>query len=231
MTESSSVDPKLDSSGRRADEAAADPLAEIRTSSPEFDPPSLRGRHVYLRAVVPDDYGYLYLTETSSELAVRGAFRGSVPGFQDWLQQRSKGALAQFMVIGTNDNAKIGIVTAFSADFQDGHAHLAAAKFNPRSMSPLMVFGFGLFVNYVFRCWNFHKVYLDTAEYNYPQFASGLSRILTLEGRLRQHHFLDGRRWDHLILTIFRDRWKEFAPRFLRAEGLQREADDTAERS
>ena len=51
-----------------------------------FSSPSLRGRHVELRPIVPEDYTYLQLIETGSELAPRWRLRGATPGPQDWAQ-------------------------------------------------------------------------------------------------------------------------------------------------
>jgi hypothetical protein len=171
--------------------------------------PSLRNNYLYLRAVVPEDYPYLYLVETSSSMAARWGLRGATPAYQEWIQQRSAGVLAQFMVIDANGDSRIGLVTVFSADFQDAHAHLAALSFDPDGNSVMMMLGLGLFVDYVFKCWNLRKLYLDTAEYNYAQFASGAGKFFEIEGRLKGHHYFDGKWWDHLILAIFREQWPE----------------------
>lgn len=187
--------------------AGADPLVTKRAA--RFAAPSLRNDHLYLRAVLPEDYPYLYLVETSGAMASRWGLRGATPAYQEWIQQRSAGVLAQFMILKAGDDSRIGLVTAFSADFQDAHAHLAALSFDPDGNSAMMMLGIGLFVDYVFKCWSFRKLYLDTAEYNYPQFASGADRFFKVEGRLREHHYLDGEWWDHLILAIFRDDWAE----------------------
>lgn len=188
-----------------ADSSTADRVVTERAE--RFVAPSLRNDHLYLRAVMPDDHPYLYLAETSSSMAPRWGLRGATPAFQDWVQQRSAGILAQFMILRATDDSRIGIVTAFSADFQDGHAHLAALSFDPNGNSMTMMLGVGLFIDYVFKCWNFRKLYLDTAEYNYPQFASGAGKFFEVEGRLREHHYLDGEWWDHLILAVFREGW------------------------
>jgi len=190
-----------------AEGATGDPLVTERAE--RFTAPSLRNDYLYLRAVVPEDYPYLYLVETSGAMAARWGLRGATPGYQEWIQQRSAGVLAQFMILKVEDDSRIGLVTAFSADFQDGHAHLAALSFDPDGNSVMMMLGIGLFVDYVFKCWSFRKLYLDTAEYNYPQFASGAGKFFKVEGRLREHHYLDGEWWDHLILAIFRDDWPE----------------------
>jgi RimJ/RimL family protein N-acetyltransferase len=200
------------------------------TSGPEFDAsvseratqfrgPVLQGQHVHLRAVLPEDLAYLRLMETSSELAPRWRLRGRTPSPQDWAHGTSAGVLAQFMVIANRDRTRVGLVTAFRANFQDGHARLAALAFNAKRPGPLMPVAIGLFIEYVFRCWNFRKLYMDVAEYNLPQMASGLDRIFAVEGRLREHYYLDGEYWDKLILSISREGWARHPKRFLRVEG------------
>jgi hypothetical protein len=202
-------------------------------SDPEFDVdvserakgfrgPTLQGKHVHLRAVVPEDFAYLRLIETSSAFAPRWRLRGATPSPQDWAHGTSAGVLAQFVVVSNRDRARVGLVTAFRANFQDGHARLAAVAFNPHSRSPLMALGMGLFIEYVFRCWRFRKLYLDVAEYNFPQFSSGLARIFTVEGRLRQHYYLDGEYWDKVILAIPRETWAAHPKRFLDMEAAKR---------
>lgn len=66
--------------------------------------------------------------------------------------------LAQFMVVARQRNEAIGLVAAYQANFQDGFAHVAAARFNPYSRSPLMVLGVAVFLQYVFTCWNLRKL-------------------------------------------------------------------------
>jgi hypothetical protein len=205
-----------------------DPDLEVEVSerASRFRGPSLQGRHVHLRAVVPDDLGYLRLVETSSDFAAQWRLRGATPSPQDWAQGNSSGVLAQFVIVANRDRARIGLVTAFRANFQDGHAKIAAAAFDPRRRSPLMAIGMGIFVEYVFRCWNFRKLYMDVAEHNYPQIASGVARVLEVEGRLKQHFYLDGEYWDKLILAISREAWFASPRRFLETEQVSRGAPD-----
>jgi hypothetical protein len=173
---------------------------------------------VYLRAVTQDDYTYLRMIETSSRFAPRWRLRGSTPGPQEWAQGSSAGLLAQFMVVARKSGSLLGVVTAYRPDFQDGHVRLAAMTFDPTTRSPLMALGVGLFIEYVFRCWNFRKIYVDVAEYNFHQMSSGLASFFTLEGRLRDHYYLDGQYWDHFVLAILRETWESHPKRFLKAE-------------
>ena len=80
-----------------------------------------------------------------------------------------------------------------------------------------MVFGVALFIDYVFTCWDFHKLYLEVSEYNAGQFQSGIGRLFDLEARLREHLWYGGRHWDELILALYRQTWEERAGRLLAA--------------
>jgi hypothetical protein len=164
---------------------------------------------VHLRAVLPDDYTYLRLLETSSDLGPRWRLRGS-----------SQGVLAQFIVQSNADDSRIGIVSVFEADFQHGHAQVAAAKFDPHGVSPLMMLGFGVFLTWVFGCWSFRKLYARVPEFDYPQIASGEDMAFVVEGRLAHHYWLAGRLWDELVLAIHREAWGEHGAALARAEGI-----------
>jgi hypothetical protein len=189
----------------------SEPGAAVDASAGNYDRldlPKLEGKRVAIRPVVPSDYELLYLRETGSEQGQRGVLGGATPPFGEWLQQRSRGVLAQHIIESRNEHLPLGLVSVFSADFQNGHAHMAILSFKAESPSPLVMIGMGLFLRHVFSCWPFHKLYLDVAEYNYSQFASGAGRFFEVEGRLREHHFLNGRRWDHLVLALSRARWE-----------------------
>jgi RimJ/RimL family protein N-acetyltransferase len=107
----------------------------------------------------------------------------------------------------------IGLVTAYRPNFQDQHAYLGVARFGSGTRSPAMMLGLGLFLRYVFQCWSFRKLYIETQEFNYEQFASGVDRYFEVEGRLREHSFYGGRHWDQLTLAIYRETWMGIAER------------------
>lgn len=178
--------------------------------SPEkvFNVPSLEGRYVFLRAVEPHDYDFLRAAETSSSIAAQWRLRGATPAPEQWAQGLWNGVLAQFMVIGRADNRPIGLVAFYQADFQNRNARLAATRFDLNDPSPLLMLGIGVALDYVFACWSFHKLYMEVPEYNYEQIASGLGTFFKMEGRLRNHYVFSGRRWDQIILTIYREDWE-----------------------
>ena len=179
--------------------------------------PSLKGLHVQLKAITPKDYGFLQTIELNSELIFRWRLRGSTPSPEEWAQALWQGVLAQYLVV-TPNRAPIGIVVAYRANFQDQHAYVAAAHFGPQKRSPLLMLAFGMFIEYVFNCWSFRKLYLETPEFNYDLFASGIGRYFEVEGRFRDHSFFSGEHWDHLILAIYRDTWIDRGRRLIAVE-------------
>lgn len=177
----------------------------------------LRGKEVYLRAALPGEYEDLYLRETSGALAARSGLEGATPAFEEWLKQRWAGTLARFVVLRAGDHGRLGLVSLFNADLRNGHAHLAVSSFDATRPSPLVMMGCGLFIEYAFSCWPFHKLYLDVAGYNIERFSSGQGKLFETEGRLKDHHYLEGRRWDHHILAVSRDRWRPYWGRYASA--------------
>ena len=205
----------------RADTDHADGMAERNIDGKRFVMPSLRGRHVYLRPITPADYDFLLRAEAGSELGTRWRFSGATPSPEQWAQQTWGGVLAQFIVSSTRTNSPIGLVAVYEANFQHGHAHLAAAAFEPDRRSPAMILGLALFLRYVFCCWNFRKLYMQLPEYNYAQFASAEGRIFEVEARLRDHFFHDGAYWDQLTLALYREAWSAESEKIMRIETLE----------
>jgi hypothetical protein len=185
-----------------------------------FVVPTLRGRHVVLRQVMPEDYRFLRAAELTGEHGVRWRYHGATPSPEEWARGLWQSVLAQLLVVAIDEPTPIGLVAAYRPNFQDGHAALAAQRFAMHRPSPLMMLGTALFIDYVFTCWNFHKLYLEVPEYNLSQFQAGGGRVLEVEGRLRNHHWYGGRRWDQVVMAIHRDVWQQESTRMLAAERL-----------
>jgi len=77
-----------------------------------------------------------------------------------------------------------------------------------------MGLGMALFLQYVFTCWNFRKLYAEFPEFNLPLFESALRRgYCQLEGRLREHVYFGRRYWDLLTVAVYRDVWDTISAR------------------
>lgn len=188
------------------------------SESKQYVAPTLRGRHVYLRAVMPEDYAFLRQIETSSPMAHRWRLRGAAPGPEAWIHGLTQGQLALWVVATPKERRVLGMISVYNASFQDGYAWLAAAHMDGLEPSPTIILALALAIDYVFTCWNFRKLYMEVAEYNYSQFASSATRWCELEGRWRDHWYFHGQFWDLLTLALYRERWDALAPKLLAAE-------------
>jgi hypothetical protein len=178
--------------------------------------PTLTGRHVYLRPVVPEDYRVMRLLDLGESLGVRWRFRGATPSPEQW-SQAGGAQLAHFLIVRRADNSPIGAATAYQHNFQDQYAYIAAAAFDPAEHNPLVILGIAMFIDYTFKCWNFRKLYMELPAFNLDQFGRGVGRMLVEEGRLREHMYYDGRFWDKVILALYRRTWEERSARILAA--------------
>jgi RimJ/RimL family protein N-acetyltransferase len=65
-----------------------------------------------------------------------------------------------------------------------------------------------LFVDYVFRMWNFHRLYAVALDATFDDVHAGEGRFFLREGCMREHEWVDGRYADLHFLTIPRDLWQ-----------------------
>ncbi|MEZ5380726.1 MAG: hypothetical protein R2754_02900 [Microthrixaceae bacterium] len=104
----------------------------------------------------------------------------------------------------------VGLATCFNVFPHDGHAEFALARL---TNGPSRVFfeGAMLFVNYLFECWPFRKLYVEVAEYNLSQMEFMLGEVGMVEGRLLNYFWANGQHWDKVIVSIERGRWETFS--------------------
>jgi RimJ/RimL family protein N-acetyltransferase len=195
---------------------ASDPGSGEPEAIGGFTPPTVTGRHVYLKPLAAEDYHSVRLMELTSDLRVRFRFRGATPGLPQWMQANET-ALVQFLVVRSSDHVPVGLTGIYNQSFHDQYAYFVAAKFGRGLRAPLMVMGSALLIDYTFKCWPFRKLYLELPEYNLPQFAHGHGRMFVQEARLREHMYFDGRWWDRLTYALYRRTWEERSARVLAA--------------
>jgi hypothetical protein len=180
--------------------------------------PSLQVRQVLLRPLSPADYTPLRAAELVPPLGPRWRFRGMTPSPEEWARLTSERQLAQFIAQRTTDNVPLGLLQLHNAGFQDGHAQLSIARLGPPGPSPELIVGLGIFLRYVFYCWDFRKLYMEVPEYNYDQISSGEGKFFSVEGRFKDHLFLGGRYWDQFILAMHRETWQRSGEPLLQME-------------
>jgi RimJ/RimL family protein N-acetyltransferase len=178
----------------------------------EVTPPTLNGVAVRLRPIDPSDLEFLYLISMASENGFRWRYRGSVPDRNEFVKGISTGVLVQFIVERMATLERVGLVSAYGANFRDGWVYIAALSSPDHAHSGAAVDGLIVLVNYVFQNWPMRKIYLEAMEYNYLQFERYAPSLATEEGRLRDHVFYDGRYWDAVTSAIYRKEWSENRP-------------------
>lgn len=178
----------------------------------------LVGNNVALRPVESRDYDFLFRLYTHGDHLVRYRLRGQTPSPEAFVRFVWDQVLAQFMV-ETKDGHTIGIVSSFEPDFRNRYVYIAACSHEDFEASGLVLEGVGLLVSYLFTTFDFRKVYGESLESNYAQFALGEGRLFDVEGRMKQHEYIDGHYEDFVLLAIHRDAWREQHQRIFGTRG------------
>jgi RimJ/RimL family protein N-acetyltransferase len=123
--------------------------------------------------------------------------------------------LSQYLIEQLSTGEAIGHVVAHQPRLIHGTAHVAIIVRPDLYGKGWPLEGAGLFVDYLFRVFPLRKLYAETVEYNYDSsFAHGAGRFFSEEARLKAHHYYDGRYWDAVVLSLYRDDWNALASPF-----------------
>lgn len=171
--------------------------------------PSLVGRWIRLRPVFAGDTPFLYELATSPNMAFRWRYRGEIVPLEVFTRDLWKEVLVQLVVESRSKKEPIGLVAAYSPDMKNGTVHLGVVLIPGRTRRGIGAEAGGLFVDYLFRTWNFRKLYGYTPGWNLDQFAEGANRAFREEGRLVTHEYYDGRYWDLHIMALYRADWEK----------------------
>jgi RimJ/RimL family protein N-acetyltransferase/acyl carrier protein len=181
----------------------------LTTISPRTVEPAstaLESSSIVLRPLTGADEPYLQRLLTSGDHLVRYRLRGMTPSPESFHQFVWERVVAQFVAV-TRQGHPVGVVSCFDPDFRNRYAYVAAVADPEMQGNGLMAEATTLFVSYLFREFDLRKLYAESLEPNYEQFAHGAGRLFEVEGRLREHEYLGGRYVDALLLAAHRDRW------------------------
>jgi RimJ/RimL family protein N-acetyltransferase/acyl carrier protein len=181
----------------------------LTTITPRMDRPvstPLESSSIVLRPVTGADEPYLYRLLTSGDQLVRYRLRGMTPSPESFHQFVWDRVVAQFVAV-TRQGQPVGVVSCFDPDFRNRYAYVAAVADPAMQGNGLMAEATRLFVTYLFGEFDLRKLYAESLEPNYEQFAHGAGRLFEVEGRLREHEYLGGRYVDALLLAAHRERW------------------------
>ena len=168
----------------------------------DHEPVTLSSTRVRLRSVRATDGDWLYdlLTRTSGS---RWRYRGRTPAPGEFHVDLWRGVLSQFVVTDVDDRPA-GLVGAYNANTTAGHCHVFAV--GATDQGRLITEATARFADWLFESFEFHKLWIESAEFNLAQFAS-LTELATVEGRLTNFDYWGGRFWDLLILSVTQERW------------------------
>jgi RimJ/RimL family protein N-acetyltransferase len=196
----------------------------VRALRPNGDPkatlmaPRLRGHTVQIRPVEARDYDFLFNIYTSGEHLVRYRLRGVTPSPDGFVRFLWEQVLAQF-IVETRERRPVGVVSSFEPDFRNRFVRIAACSSSEFESTGLVLEGVALLVSYLFSSFDFRKIYAESLEANYAQFSLGEGRLFEVEGRMKEHEYVDGRYQDFVLMAIYRDAWREQHQRIFGEEG------------
>lgn len=174
--------------------------------------PALRGRRVLLRAVLPADFEFLYRLNLESDIAVRWRHRGATPSPEQFIATLWQGVVAQYIIEELATSQPIGQVYLHRVDTGNATGYAAVAVLGSFARRGFALEAGGLFLDHVFKVWNLRKIYAESLDFNYSNFATGAGRYFREEGRLGEHEYHDGRYWDLVILALYREEWMNIRP-------------------
>jgi RimJ/RimL family protein N-acetyltransferase len=179
----------------------------------EFEAHRLETRLASLRPIEPSDHLLLYRSAMHPQSSYRWRYRGTSISLTQFVDGLFSGSLAQFAVTGS-EGELLGLVAAYNPRHDNGTCYIALERAAPSSdrSSSAMIDGLFLFIEYLFRTWNFRKLHADIPGFNYRYFESGEGVFFEVEGTLEENDFFDGRYWPLRVITIWRHSWEQRAP-------------------
>jgi hypothetical protein len=162
---------------------------------------------VRLRVLEDGDLPALYRASCDPQQGFRWRYRGATPSPQEFRAQLHAGVLAQFVVEGIDDGRAHGLVCAYDARFEERRASIALVRIGTPVDGGEVLEGLALFIDHLFATWDLRKLQAEVPGFNADSLVDPLSPFLTVEGRLVDSCFAQGRAWDLLIIAIWRDVW------------------------
>jgi RimJ/RimL family protein N-acetyltransferase len=183
----------------------------------------LSSNRVSLRPIRPADYGFLYELSMNPEIAWSWKYRTGQVGFEQFIQELREGVLHQFIVdhvdvARSGEQAPIGQVICYNADYRNKHAFLAAQGDPKFHRVGAMIDATQLLITYVFGLHDFHTLYIECSQFVLEAYYPSIDRFFSQEAHLIDHEYYFGRFWDTFIFSITRKSWSDLA----NAHGLVR---------
>lgn len=161
----------------------------------------------------------LYLSDSG-----RARFGGQTPSRNEIMSRLWDSVLAQHVVELSRTRRPVGLVVLSSPSFSDRYCYFSMMALPEYYRTATIMIGAGLAFDYAFNNWDFRKIYCDVLESNLSQFASVVGSILQEEGRLAEHHWVEGRYEALVNLSLYRQDWFRIRSKYSRFLDLDDEA-------
>lgn len=179
-------------------------------TQPDVPAPAYTGESVVLRAVTRQDFAtFLGWRSQLTDMRVWTA-PTSVPSLEQFTPEMDLIIRQSLLLLVTTkeDGQAIGFVQAYNMNQVDGWCFLAvyfAPEFRRQRYGAE---AFLPFVDYLFRHFNLHKIYMEMQEFNMAFYQAAIETgAFVEEGRFRDHTRYDGRYWDMVRVALYRDAW------------------------
>lgn len=165
---------------------------------------------VRLRPLDESDISPLYRAAMDSSSSYRWRFRGATLGWDAFVQTLWAGTFAQFMVEGIEDRERFGLVAAYNAQPDLGHAYVAMYRCSPRRGRGEVATGAAMLLSHLFTSFPFRKLYAELPAFNEDDLGLGSLGVFHHEARFVDHDYHAGRWWDRDVYSVWKDEWWDF---------------------
>jgi len=161
------------------------------------------GTRVTLLEIDPSWYSRLHAGLIHPEVARTWRWRGQSVPIGDFERLLFHG-VSRLTVVVDHDERLVGVTSLGNVEGGDGHAELSVAEIPPFLGSGLILQGAMLFVDECLATMGLRKIYLNLTEDSADRLSSALEHAATIEGVLRDHFLINGRRQDMVVAAVTR---------------------------
>src|SRR5262245_35665894 len=163
----------------------------------------LRGRYTQLVPPPPQFLDELYEMAATNQIPWQWGGPETPDAFRESLW---RGVLVMYAIQELRTGRCVGLLKAENANLYHGYAYMTMMIHPAYRMRVWPLEATILFGNYLFRKFNLHNLYAETASSYFAQFESGRGTAFEVEGCLRDRVLVNGHREDLYILTFKRER-------------------------
>lgn len=172
----------------------------------------LGGRFAHLRPIIgEEDLEIMFGWRNDLRTLDLWSTRRHLVSYPDFLEEfrHDIGSDRHIHLMITNKKETIGMIYSYGVQWVDGHCFITTYLDPTKTKRGYGAEAFALFVNYLFRYFNFHKIYIDVYEYNQLSKKTIESAGFVQEGLFKEHRYMDGVRHALIRYALYRDKLPE----------------------